>query len=64
MNTAEGHIIVLGNDNVIHCAKYSDTSKTACEKHIPVKRINPNFDKLRNILWCYECSAILEEEDS
>lgn len=56
-----GYITVLGVDGVIHCASNSNTEFSACSKHMPTKRVNPDFNKLTDIVWCYECSALLED---
>ena len=56
-----GHITVLGVDNIIHCSNHSDTTKSACNAKVPVKRVDPDFEKLSDIIWCYECSDILED---
>ena len=60
------YLPVLGNDNIIHCVEVGDSSTTACEGKCSVKQVNPDFGKLQSvgipILWCYECSHILEEQ--
>lgn len=64
MCNKEGVNVVLGVDNLIHCCTYSNSKTTACAQKMPVKRINPDFSKLSDIMWCYECSNIIEESET
>ena len=58
---SENCILVLGKDDLIHVSTYNNLKFSACESNIQVKKVNPDFGKLKSILWCYECSALNEE---
>ncbi len=57
---------VLGNDNKIHCCSVDNKEITSC-REVTVRQVNPDFGKLQsvgiNILWCYECSYLLEKQE-
>lgn len=56
-------ILALGKDNLIHCCSVSNKKVSTCEDHVSIKQVNPNFYKLPLVMWCYECSAILERSE-
>ena len=59
-------ILCLGADNVLHCCEVSKKTITCCGE-VPVKQVNPDIGKLQSagvdIIWCYECSHLLEKQD-
>lgn len=59
-------LLVLGKDNVSHCCDANDKSVSSCGETI-IKQVNPNLSKLQSVgislIWCYECSHLLEEQD-
>lgn len=55
---------VLGQDNKIHCCSVDNNNVSCCEQNMTVKQVNPDFFCLQNaIIWCYECSYLLEKQD-
>lgn len=56
-------LLALGVDNKIHCVSVADKSMSCCEDAMPIKRVNPDFSKLSEITWCYECSSLIGEQD-
>lgn len=58
-------ITALGVDDIMHCVDTNkkDLSKSECSKKIPIKKVNPDFSKIKSVLWCYECSDLLHDND-
>ncbi len=60
-------LLALGKDNVLHCCDANDKVTSSCGEGIPIKQVNPNLGKLQSVgislIWCYECSRLLEEQD-
>ena len=56
-------LLNLGVDGKIHCCEVSDKEISTCEDKVPVAQVNPDFWKLPDVVWCYECSAIFEEQE-
>ena len=56
-------LLNLGVDGKIHCCEVSDKGVSSCAERVPVKQVNPDFEKLFEITWCYECSAIFEKQE-
>lgn len=52
---------MLGKDGIIHACSFKNTKFSVCSESVPSARTNPDFAKLRNIVWCHECSATLED---
>lgn len=52
---------MLGKDGIIHVCSLKNTKESICKESVPSARTNPDFGKLRNIVWCYDCSALLED---
>lgn len=56
----EEFLPTLGKDGKIHCCTFQDKTVSACTEKMPIARVEPDFNKMKSILWCYECSAKLE----
>ncbi|AHK11593.1 hypothetical protein S140_186 [Shewanella sp. phage 1/40] len=57
-------LAAVGVDGVIHCCSVFNKEISCCESNMPIKQVNPNFSKLTNITWCYECSHLLDLEEN
>lgn len=58
-------LLALGQDNKLHCCSVNNKGVSACEDKMTIKQVNPDLGRLQkagiDLLWCYECSALLEE---
>lgn len=53
-------LLALGKDNKIHCCAVDNKGVSFCEASMPITQVNPDFTKLRELTWCYECSHLIE----
>jgi len=56
-------LVVLGKDDKIHCCNVGDKKVSCCEEKIPVQQVCPDFYKLGSVIWCYECSHLLDQQE-
>lgn len=63
MEAMSHQLLGLGVDGKIHCYSVYNKQVSSCECAIPSAQINPDFRKLPEVVWCYECSDIIDKQD-